>query len=168
MTIRVPYTGSEKESLQAAMDRYREAVLWKLEGLDDEQLRRPIGPSGNSLLGLVKHLGGAELGWFRQTFGLETGPLPFDMDVDESSDLRIEPEETTAEVLAFYARARACADETIAAHELDHLGTAWHGAEVTLRWVLIHMITETARHAGHLDIMREELDGATGAHPPRT
>ncbi|MFE5581883.1 DinB family protein [Kitasatospora sp. NPDC056531] len=160
----VPFTGGEKESLHAALDRHRDAVLWKVEGLDDEQLRRPLTPSGTNLLGLVKHLGGAELGWFRETFGLETGPLPFDLDSDESSDLRIEPHESTADVLAFYARARAAADEAIDRLELDSLGTSWSGRTVSLRWVLIHMTTETARHAGHMDILRELTDGATGDH----
>ncbi|MER6303601.1 DinB family protein [Kitasatospora sp. NPDC001539] len=163
----VPFTGAEKESLHTALDRHRDAVLWKVEGLDDEQLRRPLTPSGTNLLGLVKHLGGAELGWFRQTFGLETGPLPFDVDADESSDMRIEPHESTADVLAFYARARAAADEAIEQLELDSLGTSWSGRTVSLRWVLIHMATETARHAGHMDILRELTDGATGDHDRR-
>ncbi|MFJ9774928.1 DinB family protein [Kitasatospora sp. NPDC101157] len=160
----VPFTGSEKESLHTALDRHRDVVLWKVQGLDDEQLRRPMTPSGTNLLGLVKHLGGAELGWFRETFGLETGPLPFDIDADESSDMRIEPHESTADVLAFYARARAAADEAIDQLELDSLGTSWSGRTVSLRWVLIHMATETARHAGHMDILRELTDGATGDH----
>jgi hypothetical protein len=159
----VPFTGGEKESLHTALDRHRDAVLWKVEGLDDEQLRRPLTPSGTNLLGLVKHLGGAELGWFRETFGLETGPLPFDLDADGSS-LRIEPHESTADVLAFYARARAAADEAIDRLEPDSLGTSWSGRTVSLRWVLIHMTTETARHAGHMDILRELTDGATGDH----
>ncbi|MFH9350744.1 DinB family protein [Kitasatospora sp. NPDC017646] len=160
----VPFTGGEKESLHAALDRHRDAVLWKVQGLDDERLRRPMTPSGTNLLGLVKHLGGAELGWFRETFGLETGPLPFDVDADDGSDLRIEPHESTADVLAFYARARAAADEAINQLELDSQGTSWSGRTVSLRWVLIHMTTETARHAGHMDILRELADGATGDH----
>jgi uncharacterized damage-inducible protein DinB len=63
---RVPFTGGEKESLQVSLDRHRDVVLWKLEGLDDEQLRRPMVPSGTSLLGLVKHLASVEYGWTRQ------------------------------------------------------------------------------------------------------
>ncbi|MFJ8474494.1 DinB family protein [Kitasatospora sp. NPDC094011] len=164
MVTIVPFTGDEKESLHAALERHRNVVLWKVQGLDDEQLRRPLTPSGTNLLGLVKHLGGAELGWFRETFGRETGPLPFDIDADDDSDLRIEPHESTADVLAFYARARAAADEVIAELDLEDTGTSWSGRTVSLRWVLIHMTTETARHAGHLDILRELTDGATGDH----
>ncbi|WP_327064473.1 DinB family protein [Kitasatospora sp. NBC_01302] len=164
MTKSVPFTGDEKDSLYAALDRHRDAVLWKLEGLDDEQLRRPMTPSGTNLLGLVKHLGGAELGWFRETFGRETGPLPFDFDRDETSDMRVEPHESTEDILEFYGRARGAADQVIDELGLDDLGTSYAGNAVSLRWVLIHMTTETARHAGHMDILRELVDGSTGDH----
>jgi uncharacterized damage-inducible protein DinB len=138
-------------------------VRWKVEGLDDEQLRRPMTPSGTTLLGLVKHLAAVEYGWFCETFGRTTEPLPFD-DNDPEADLRIEPHETTADILAFYDRACAAADQVIADLSIEDTGTAWFGDPVTLRWVLIHMVEETARHAGHLDIIRELIDGATGDH----
>ncbi len=163
MVIRVPFTGGEKESLRASLDRHREVVLWKVDGLDDERLRRPLTPSGTNLLGLVKHLAANEYGWFCQTFGRETEPLPFDDD-DPDADLRVEPGESTADVLAFYARARAAADRVIADVGLEDVGTAWFGEAVTMRWALIHMIEETARHTGHMDIVRELVDGATGDH----
>ncbi|MEU8340270.1 Protein of unknown function [Actinomadura meyerae] len=159
----VPYTGGEKESLKAALDRHRDVVLWKLQGLDDEQVRRRMTPSGTSLLGLAKHLGAVEYSWFCETFGRETEPLPFDDD-DPDADLRVEPGETTEEIVAFYARARAAADQVIGELDLETRGTAWHGATVTLRWVLVHMVEETARHAGHMDVVRELIDGATGDH----
>jgi uncharacterized damage-inducible protein DinB len=165
MPKRVPFTGGEKESLKVALDRHRDAVLWKLEGLDDEQLRRPMTPSGTNLLGLVKHLAAVEYGWFCETFGRPAEPLPFDED-DPDADLRIRPDETTADVLAFYGRARAAADRAIGETGLEETGTAWFGDPVSMRWVLIHMVEETARHAGHADIVRELLDGATGDHRP--
>jgi hypothetical protein len=160
----VPYTADEKTTLHAALDRHRDVALWKLDGLDDEQLRRPLMPSGSNLLGLVKHLGAVEYGWFCHTFGRETEPLPFDDD-DPDADLRVDANETTADVLAFYGRARSAADAVIAELPLEHTGRAWFGDDVTLRWVLVHMLEETARHAGHLDILRELVDGATGDHP---
>ena len=165
MARRVPFTGGEKESLQVALDRHRDAILWKLEGLDDADLRRAMVPSGTSLLGLVKHLAAVEYGWFCETFGRPTEPMPFDED-DPDADLRVRPEETTADVLAFYGRARAAADQAIGGMELEETGTAWFGDPVTMRWVLIHMVEETARHAGHVDILRELLDGMTGDHRP--
>ena len=165
MVTRVPFTGAEKESLKVALDRHRDAVLWKLEGLDDEQLRRPMVPSGTSLLGLVKHLAAVEYGWFCDTFGREAEPLPFDDD-DPDADLRIEPGETTEDVLAFYGRARAAADQAIGELDIEDTGTAWFGEAVTMRWVLIHMVEETARHAGHVDILRELIDGMAGDHRP--
>lgn len=161
----VPLTGGEKESLHVSLDRYRDIVLWKLEGLDDEQLRRPMTPSGTNLLGLVKHLASVEFGWFGDTFGRPSESIPFD-EANPEADMRAEPNETTAEIVAFYGRARTAADQAVAELDLDHLGRAWFGSAVSLRWVLIHMIEETARHAGHMDILRELIDGATGALPP--
>jgi Protein of unknown function (DUF664) len=164
MAQRVPFTGGEKGSLRVSLDRHRDAILWKLEGLGDD-LRRAMTPSGTNLLGLVKHLGAVEYGWFCDTFGRPTEPLPFDED-DPDADLRVRPDETTENVLAFYGRARAAADEAIGELELEATGTAWFGDTVSMRWVLIHMIEETARHAGHVDIVRELIDGMVGDHRP--
>lgn len=163
MIRRVPLTGGEKESLQASLDRHRDVVLWKIDGVGDAELRRPMTPSGTNLLGMVKHLAAVEYGWFCETFGRDFEPLPFDDD-DEDADLRVEPDETTRDIVAFYGRARVAADQAIAELDLDDTGTAWFGEAVSLRWVLIHMIEETARHAGHVDILRELIDGAIGYH----
>ena len=165
MVVRVPFTGGEKESLHVSLDRHRDAVLWKLEGLGDDDLRRAMTPSGTNLLGLVKHLAAVEYNWFCETFGRETEPLPFDED-DPDADLRVRPDESTEDMLAFYARARAAADKAIEEVGLEQTGTAWFGDAVTMRWVLIHMIEETARHAGHVDILRELIDGMAGDHRP--
>ncbi|OEJ24229.1 hypothetical protein AR457_06835 [Streptomyces agglomeratus] len=159
-TKQVPYTGGEKESLQVSLDRHRDAVLWKLDGLDDEQLRRPMTPSGTNLLGLVKHLATVEYGWFCTTFGRESEPLWF----DPYEDMTVTDDESTANIVAFYGRARAAADRAVAELDLDTAGTSWSGNTVSLRWVLIHMLEDTARHAGHMDIVRELIDGATGAY----
>jgi len=160
---RVPYTGGEKESLHVSLDRHRDAVLWKVDGLDDEQLRRPMTPSGTSLLGLVKHLGSVEYGWFCDTFDRKSESIPFD-EADPEADMRAAPHETTADILGYYRRARTAADQVIDELDVDDLGTAWSGDTVSMRWVLIHMIEETARHAGHMDIVRELIDGMTGDH----
>jgi uncharacterized damage-inducible protein DinB len=160
----MPYAGGEKETLHASLDRHRDVVLWKLEGLDDERLRRPMTPSGTSLLGLVKHLGSVEYGWFVSTFGREPEPFWFDPYTEE--DMTAGPDEPKARIVDFYRRARAAADRTITELPLDAPGRpGWHDRDVTLRWVLVHMIEETARHAGHMDIVRELIDGGTGDHP---
>jgi uncharacterized damage-inducible protein DinB len=162
MKRRVPLTGGEKESLHVSLDRHRDAILWKLQGLDEEQAGRPMTPSGTSLLGIVKHLAAVEYGWFCQTFGREVEPLWF----DPEDDFQIGAEESIAWIVAFHDRARAAADKAITELDLEDLGTSWAGERVTLRWVLIHMLEDTARHAGHADILRELIDGATGDHPP--
>ena len=164
MSRRVPFTGGEKESLHASLDRQRDVVLWKASDLDDLSLRRQMTPSGTSLLGLVKHLAAVEYGWFCETFGRETEELPFDPE-DEDADLRVDSDESTAEIVSFYGRARAAADLAIEEHEIDDTGTAWFREPVSMRWVLLHMIEETARHAGHMDILRELIDGSTGDFP---
>jgi hypothetical protein len=163
MAKRVPFTGGEKESLKVALDRHRDVMLWKLEGLSDADLRRQMVPSGTSLLGLIKHLAAVEYGWFCDTFDRPHEALPFDVD-DPEADMRPLPEESAADLLGFYARARAAADAAIDAIDLDAQGNAWFGEKVSMRWVLIHMVEETARHAGHADILRELIDGATGDH----
>ena len=162
MPQRVPLQGEEKPSLHISLDRHRDVVLWKLEGLADSQLRRPMTPSGTSLLGLVKHLAGVEYQWFCMTFDRETEPL----ETDPAADMHASHEESTADILAFYGRARRAADAVIQSLDIEDVGTAWFGEQVSLRRVLIGMVEETARHAGHMDILRELLDGATGSHRP--
>ena len=98
-------------------------------------------------------------------FGREIEPLPFDDD-DPDADLRVRPEETTEDILAFYGRARAAADRVIGEVGMEETGTAWFGDAVSMRWVLIHMVEETARHVGHVDILRELIDGMAGDHRP--
>ena len=164
MQRRVPLTGAEKESLHVALDRHRDVVLWKLEGLSDQQVRKPMTASGTNLVGLVKHLATVEYGWFCETFGRPSEAPPFDPD-DPDFDMRAAPGETTAEIVEFFGKARTAADRAIEEIGLEETGTSWAGDTVSMRWVLIHMIEETARHAGHMDILRELLDEETGYHP---
>lgn len=159
----VPYTGGEKESLQASLNRHRDAVVWKLQGLDDAELRRAMLPSGNTLLGLVKHLATWEYIWICRTFGHPTEQLPIE-EGDDDADGRIDPGDSTAGILAFYSRSRAAADQVIGEVDLDEAGTTMFGDTVSLRWAVIHILEDTARHAGHIDIMRELIDGMVGDH----
>jgi Protein of unknown function (DUF664) len=159
----VSYTGGERESLQASLNRHRDAVVWKLQGLDDTELRQAMLPSGNTLLGLVKHLATWEYIWICRTFGHPAEQLPVD-EGDDYADVRIDPGDSTAGILAFYSRARAAADQVIGEVDLDEAGTTMFGDTVSLRWAVIHILEDTARHAGHIDIMRELIDGMVGDH----
>ncbi|TWD81225.1 putative damage-inducible protein DinB [Kribbella amoyensis] len=148
----------ERETLTQQLDFHRATLLHKLDGLDDEQLRRPMTASGLSLLGLVKHLAGTEQGWFLKIFGGSDEPDLFDPD----TEFQVRPEETADELVEAYLRTCDRAREVVAAGALDDVVTTPWGAPVNLRAILAHLIQETARHNGHADIIREALDGTTG------
>jgi hypothetical protein len=157
-----------KADLQRYLQAGREALLWKLEGLSEYDIRRPLTPTGTNLLGLVKHLANGELGYFGDTFGRPSGePLDwFREDAEPNADMWASPDESRDEIIALYHRSWAHADATIDALPLDALGhVPWWPAgqnEVTLHRILVHMTAETHRHAGHADIVRELIDGAVG------
>ena len=157
-------TGGEKESLRISLERHRDAVLWKVDGLDDEPLRRPMTPTRTNLLGLVKHLAAGENMWFCEIFGRPFEAIPF-YNPDDDAVMHVTPQESTADVLRYYERARAAADSAIEELAMADTGTAWWGDAVSMRWVLIHMIEDTARHAGQMDILREQIDGQVGDRP---
>jgi hypothetical protein len=159
-----------ESDLKADLHRYlqdaREAVLWKLEGSSEYDIRRPLVPTGTNLLGLVKHLAGGEMGYFGDTFGRPCpDQLPWD-ESDPNSDMFAAPGESRDFITGLYRRAWAHADATVEALPLDAVGRVpWWPAdrnEVTLHHVLVRVATETSRHAGHADIIRELIDGAVG------
>lgn len=161
-------TGDPKDDLRRYLQTGRDALLWKLEGLGEYDARRPLTPTGTNLLGLVKHLSYVELGYFGATFG-RPGPFPSiweDPAAQDQDDMWVRAEESRAEVVGRYRQAQAHSDETIAALPLDAVGRVPHWpaerAEVTLHFVLVHVATETHRHAGHADIVRELVDGFAG------
>ena len=157
-----------KSQLHRYLRTAREAVLWKLEGLSPHDARRPLTPTGTNLLGLVKHLAGVEVDYFGVTFGRPfPEPLPWaDVEDEPNADMWATADESRADIVALYRRACAHADETIDALDLDAPGAVpWWPEDrraVTLHLVLVHMIAETNRHAGHADIVRELVDGAAG------
>lgn len=156
-----------KHILQRYLDVARDALLWKLDGLSEYDLRRPLTPTGTNLLGLVKHVASVELGYFGDCFGRPSGiPLPwFDEDAEPNADMWATPDETRDRILDLYAQARAHTDATIRELDLDATGRVpWWGehGDVTLHTILVHMIAETHRHAGQADIVRELIDGAVG------
>ena len=161
--------GDAKAQLLDYLTDARGAVRWKLEGLADLDVRRPLTPTGTNLLGLVKHLAVGEATYFGSVFGRPFEPhLPWwDDDAPEGIDLWATPAESRGELLATYAAAIAHADVTIGALDLAAPGHVpwWPRPDVTLHSVLVHVLSETCRHAGHADILREQLDGATGMTP---
>ena len=161
-------TGDEKALLHTHLQLQRDALLWKLEGLGEPELRRPMTGTGTSLLGLVKHLTGIEGAYFCDAFGRERPPLAWEADEDaalgEFSDMYAKPDETAEEIVACYRAATAAADQSIAALDLDATGRHHLGITVSLRWMLLTVLLDTARHAGHADIVRELIDGAAGSH----
>lgn len=155
-----------KELLHEYLQRAREAMLWKLEGIPERDLRWPQTPTGTNLLGLVKHLAGVELDYFGETFGR---PSPVQLpwmsdDAPDNADMWATAEESVEDVVGLYRQAWAFSDATIAALDLDSPGRVpwWRAGDVTLHHVLVHVIAETSRHAGHADILREQIDGAAG------
>jgi uncharacterized protein DUF664 len=156
---RVPLNdGGELDTALAFLSFARSCVLKKLDGLDEEQLRRRLVVSDTTLLGLVQHLTGAELSWFGYTVA---GDEEY---ADADIGMVVAPDRSVDEVIAAYRSAIATSDAYIhAAGGLD-ARTARPVADEprTLRWVLAHMTSETARHAGHADILRELIDGVTG------
>jgi uncharacterized damage-inducible protein DinB len=151
-------TESEAEVLLFFLNRVRDAVVRASAGLPAEQQRMPGVPSGTSLLGLVKHLNAVEEHWFQRVF------LGEDLSVDMSMD--VPAGARSAEMVAAYRQACARSDEIVrACPDLSTLARTVNPGDQrvgSLRRILTHMIEETARHAGHADILRERIDGATG------
>lgn len=156
-----PRTGDELQLLSTFLDQQRDVVVWKLEGLTDDQLRQRVRPGGLYLLGLVKHLAAAEYYWLSDIFGRPAESW----DLSASDDAELEPGDTTDSVLGFYARARAASDRAMREVDLDATAVTWLGDTVSFRWAILHMIEETARHAGHADFIREHIDNTTGHLP---
>ena len=161
-------TSDPKADLHRYLQIAREALLWKLDGLSDYDVRRPMVPTGTNLLGLVKHVASVEIGYFGETFGRPFAEsLPwFDEDAEPNADMWATPEESREQIIGLYRRAWAHSDATIDALALADIGhVPWwpdDRSEVTLHRILVHMIAETDRHTGQADIVRELIDGAAG------
>lgn len=162
-------TGSDpKADLLRYLQADRDAVLWKLDGLSEYDIRRPMVPTGTNLLGLIKHLAGVELGYFGDTFGrpFDESPPWLGDDSEPNVDMWAAADESREQIIDFYHRAWAHSDATINTLPLDAIGQVrwWPDdrSEVTLHHILVHVIAETGRHAGHADVVRELIDGAVG------
>jgi uncharacterized damage-inducible protein DinB len=158
-----PYVAGELAMLESWLEYHRATLAWKCEGLDDAQLReRAVPPSPLSLLGLVRHMADVERNWFRRVLGGEDVPGIYWTDGDPDGDFN---DVDTAEVQEAFATWRSECEHArrnaAAADSLDVTGQR-RGEAVTLRWILVHMVEEYARHNGHADFLRERIDGAVG------
>jgi uncharacterized damage-inducible protein DinB len=155
-------TGSERPVLEAFLDFYRHVLVSKVDGLSEDQARERRVPSKTTLAGLIKHMTGVERGWFQEVLA---GRAPADIGPnvgggDESWDLA--EHETVSSLVKDYERACAQSRQTAARFALDDAVPEPNLDQVSLRWIYVHMIEETARHAGHADILREQTDGTAG------
>jgi hypothetical protein len=165
----VPDVPDVKEELHRKLQAGRAALLGKLAGLSEYDLRRPMTPTGTNLLGLVKHLAGLEYEYLGESFGY---PAPERMSwIDDGSiwqgaDMWARPDESSEYITGLYRRACAHADGVIAALDLAAPGSVRHWPadqrDTTLGVLLIRMVAETAQHVGHADIVRELIDGKGG------
>jgi len=164
---------TQDQALLVFLAAQRDAVLAIVAGLDEEAWHRPVVPSGWTPAGLVEHLGGAEWHWFQGVVaGVVPGPPPEGEDLppyDPKTALFVS-DEPSAEIIGFYRGQCARSDAVLAATPLSAPPRGRHGRPgqdepPNVRWVVLHMIEETARHAGHLDIARELIDGQTGLGP---
>ncbi|MBT2212086.1 DinB family protein [Actinomadura sp. NEAU-AAG7] len=157
-----------KADLRHYLQAGRDALVWKIEGLSEYDIRRPVTPTGTNLLGLVKHVASMELVYFGDTFGRPSGEaMPwFAEDAEINADMWATADESRDQIIGLYRRAWMHSDTTIDALALDAVGQVPHWpagrSEVTLHRILVHLIAETDRHAGHADIVRELIDGAAG------
>jgi uncharacterized damage-inducible protein DinB len=154
-----------KATLVGYLQAERDTVLWKTQDLAERDLRRPMTASGTNLLGLVKHLAGIEAEYFGVCLGRTVEPMPWwDDDGEPNADMWATGDESVEQIVGLYRRAIADANVAIDELGLDAVAHVpwWEPQETTLFRLLVHMIAETARHAGHMDILRETIDGRRG------
>ncbi len=155
----------ERTAAEAFLEYYREAVVRKLRGVSEADARRRLVASATTLGGIVKHLRWVEVNWFQRVLAgrpeSDLPPPPW-TDEDPDADFRLEPDESVEGVIAEYEQVCARSREVAASRSLDDTGRHRRLGAVSLRWIYLHMIEETARHAGHADILRELIDGSTG------
>ncbi|MGH3413586.1 MAG: DinB family protein [Marmoricola sp.] len=166
-----------KTVLHHYLQEARDGLLWKLDGLDEHALRLPRTPTGTNLLGIVKHALNVEVGYFGATFGRQW-PTPAEIvpmaayDADPQADWYATEDETAAGLVDLYRRVWSFADETIESLPLDAHGRVswWREGrqDVTLQRIVVHVTSDLAQHAGHADILREQVDGLAGWHPENT
>jgi uncharacterized damage-inducible protein DinB len=159
-----------KANLHRYLREAREALLGKLDGLSEYDVRRPLVPTGTNLLGLIKHVAAVTAGYFGEVFDRPfPEPVPgLDDDAEPNADMWATADESREEVIGLWHRVWAHADATISALPTDAPGSVrwWRDTPVTLHHILVHVLAELNRHAGHADIVRELIDGQVGWRRP--
>lgn len=158
-------TADERPMLESFLDHYRDVVVAKVRGVSEDDARRRLVPSLTTLGGLLRHLRRAEMSWFEQRLpATPLEDLPYLQWVleDQERDFLVQPEDTVDSLISDYQRQCDRSREIAAKYDLDHVITHPERGPLSLRWIYIHMIEETARHAGHADILREQIDGTLG------
>ena len=164
-TGKIAAVADERTTLNAFLDYYRDAVKAKLRGLPDEDANRKLVQSDTTLASLIKHLARVEMSWFQHRLAqtpLEELPYLQRVFEDPDSDFRIDAGESTDILIARYDEQCARSREIASTKQLDDVVPHPALGEVSMRWIMVHMIEETARHAGHADILREQIDGTIG------
>lgn len=157
-----PLVGGEREQLNGFLDFQRATVVVKATGLSDEQARRPLVASQlTAIAPLLSHLRYVERYWFSVVLTGEPDVWAEELKSDPDIEFRVGLDAPLSRLIAEYEAECAANREIAARLDLDACGNH-RGQPVNLRWVLVHMVEETARHAGHLDLLRENIDGATG------
>jgi len=154
-------TGSEREVLEAFLDFHRGVVSRKVADLPAHAAQRRLVSSQTTLAGLLRHLAVTERQWFQHVLAGHSSP-PGEGDSDPDSSWVVSEPDSVEELVAAYERECERSRAAATAHQLDHAVAHPILGRVSLRWIYVHMIEETARHAGHADILRELTDGSTG------
>lgn len=160
-----PYVvDGERAMLNHWLEYHRATLAMKADGLNAAQLReRAVPPSTLSLLGLVRHMAEVERSWFRRTLaGEDAPPMTYSNDDPDGDFDNIDDADVDEAFAVWHRECEAARNNVAAAVSLDVKGTRHTGEAVSLRWIMLHMIEEYARHNGHADLLRERVDGATG------
>jgi hypothetical protein len=159
-----PMTGDERTMLTVWLDYQRATLLWKCEELDGAALvRHGVPPSSLTLLGLVRHMAFVEWWWFDHIFTGSSSPEPFSTEEDSDADFNdLDPARAMADIDLFQRQCDVSRAIVAVAPSLDTLAASTEKPPLSLRWIMVHMIEEYARHNGHADLLREQIDGAVG------
>ncbi|KPN19364.1 MULTISPECIES: DinB family protein [Arthrobacter] len=156
-----PDAAGERETLNGFLDYLRASAVYKAQGLSDADAARRVLPSLTTVSGLLRHLADVERSWFRERMDGQDGVPSRWSDEDPDGEFRVSESDSLAGIIADYEAACAESREVAARYALDDVARA-ETCPHNLRWILVHMVEETGRHCGHLDVVRELLDGVTG------